>query len=48
MKLGQNACLGNCSDEFDWSGEQSRAIIALLFKSQTKEIIYNVIVNLLK
>jgi hypothetical protein len=31
MKLGQNACLGNCSDEFDVSGEQSRAILALLF-----------------
>jgi hypothetical protein len=30
MKLGQNACLGN-SDEFDGSGEQSRAIMALLF-----------------
>jgi hypothetical protein len=31
MKLGQNACLGHCSDEFDGSGEQSRAIMALLF-----------------
>jgi hypothetical protein len=31
MKLGQNACLGNCSVEFDGSGEQSRAIMALLF-----------------
>jgi hypothetical protein len=30
MKLGQNACLGNCSDEFDGSGEWSRAIMALL------------------
>jgi hypothetical protein len=30
MKLGQNACLGNCSDEFDGSGERSRAIMALL------------------
>jgi hypothetical protein len=25
MKLGQDACLGNCSDEFDESGERSRA-----------------------
>jgi hypothetical protein len=31
MKLGQNACLGNCSDEFDGPGERSRAIMALLF-----------------
>jgi hypothetical protein len=31
MRLGQNACLGNCLDEFDWSGERSRAIMALLF-----------------
>jgi hypothetical protein len=31
MKPGQNACLGNCSDEFDGSGERSRAIMALLF-----------------
>jgi hypothetical protein len=31
MKLGQDACLGNCSDEFDGSGERSRAILALLF-----------------
>jgi hypothetical protein len=30
MKLGQNACRGNSSDEFDGSGEQSRAIFALL------------------
>jgi uncharacterized protein YeeX (DUF496 family) len=30
MKLGQNASLGNCSDEFDGSGERSRAILALL------------------
>jgi hypothetical protein len=28
MKLGQNACLGNCADG---SGERSRAILALLF-----------------
>jgi hypothetical protein len=32
MRLGQNACLGNCLDEFDNSGERSRAIMALLFK----------------
>jgi hypothetical protein len=32
MKLGQNACLGNCSDEGDGSDERSRAIMALLFK----------------
>jgi hypothetical protein len=31
MKLGQNAWLSNCSDEFDGSGERSRAILALLF-----------------
>jgi hypothetical protein len=31
MRLGQNACLGNCLDEFDKSGERSRAIMALLF-----------------
>jgi hypothetical protein len=30
MRLGQNACLGNCLDEFDKSGERSRAIMALL------------------
>jgi hypothetical protein len=30
MRLGQNACLGNCLDEFDNSGERSRAIMALL------------------
>jgi hypothetical protein len=30
MRLGQNACLGNCLDEFDGSGERSRAIMALL------------------
>jgi hypothetical protein len=35
MKLGQNACLGNCLDEFDGSGERSRAIIALLFEVVT-------------
>jgi hypothetical protein len=32
MKLGQNACLGNCSDEFDGSGERSRTILALLLR----------------
>jgi hypothetical protein len=31
MKLGQNAFLGNSSDELDGSGERSRAIMALLF-----------------
>jgi hypothetical protein len=31
MKLGQDACLGNCSNEFDGSGERSRAVLALLF-----------------
>jgi hypothetical protein len=38
MRLGQNACLGYCLDEFDKSGERSRAIMALLFNniSQTK------------
>jgi hypothetical protein len=30
MKLGQNACIGNCSDGFDGSSERSRAIMALL------------------
>jgi hypothetical protein len=34
MRLGQNACLGNCLDEFDGSGERSRAIMALLFYMQ--------------
>jgi hypothetical protein len=29
MRLGQNACLGNCLDEFDKSGERSRAMMAL-------------------
>jgi hypothetical protein len=32
MKLGQNACLGNCSDEFNGSCERSMAIMALLLK----------------
>jgi hypothetical protein len=32
MKIGQDACLGNNSDEFDGSGERSRAILALLYK----------------
>jgi hypothetical protein len=31
MTTLQNACLGNCSDEFDWSDERSRAMMALLF-----------------
>jgi hypothetical protein len=31
IKLGQEACLGNCYHEFDTSGERSRAILALLF-----------------
>jgi hypothetical protein len=31
IKLGQNACLSNCSDELDGSGERSRAILTLLF-----------------
>jgi hypothetical protein len=36
MKLGQNACLGNCSDEFDWSGERSRVILALMLSFYLK------------
>jgi hypothetical protein len=32
IKRDQDACLSNCSDEFDGSGERSRAILALLFK----------------
>jgi hypothetical protein len=31
MKLGQNACQGNCWDAFDGSGERSWAILDLLF-----------------
>jgi hypothetical protein len=30
-KLGQNACVGNCFDDFDVSGERSKAILAPLF-----------------
>jgi hypothetical protein len=44
MRLGQNACLGNFLDEFDKSGERSRAIMAsYLYYSVT---IKNVIENL--
>jgi hypothetical protein len=32
MKLGQNACLGNCSDVFDGSGEQSKAMFGPLVR----------------
>jgi hypothetical protein len=31
MKLGQDACLGYCADEFDGSGERFMAILDLLF-----------------
>jgi hypothetical protein len=39
MQLGQITCLGNSSDEFDGSGEQSRAMFALLFCFETKILI---------
>jgi hypothetical protein len=40
IKLGQNACLGNCSDEFYLSGERSWAIMTILFifKLRTESI----------
>jgi hypothetical protein len=40
MKLGQDACLGYCSDEFDGPSERSRAILALLFNFGGSSISY--------
>jgi hypothetical protein len=38
MKLGLNACQGNCLDEFDGSGERSKAILALCLCKFSKTV----------
>jgi hypothetical protein len=38
IKLGQDACLGNCLNEFDGLSEWSKAILALLLAHQSQRL----------